>query len=302
MSEPATALGIDVGGTNLRIAEIGATGTILSRHGERVTKGREAFVARLTELVASHRSSNVRAVGVGIPGRVDAAAGLVLSAGYLELAGLPLAATLAAAVGLPVAIENDCTMALTAECAVGAARGRPNVVMFTIGTGIGGAIAQNGQPVHGHATAGQLGHITVKPGGRLCNCGRRGCVETTSSGTSLGVLIHEAGLPADTDVVRLIAAADAGDTVAHSILTEWATPMRDAATSMTAAFDPDLVLFGGGLGRAMVRAIGRLPSEESWYTYEIAAAELGDDAGVIGAGLSALSALNPARFKATAVA
>ena len=302
MSVTATALGIDVGGTNFRIAEIDATGHILSRHVERVTKGREAFLARLVELVVARRSPNVRTVGVGVPGRVDAAAGLVLSAGYLELAGLPLAAMLGAAVGLPVAVENDCTMALVAECAVGAARGCDNVVMFSVGTGIGGAIAQNGQPVHGRATAGQFGHITVQPGGRICNCGRRGCVETTSSGTSLGHLMREAGLPADTDIDRLFTAADAGDTTANAVLSAWATPMRDASTSMAAAFDPDLVLFGGGLGQAMVRALGRLPPERSWYTYAIAAAELDDDAGVIGAGLRALSALGRRPTAAASVA
>jgi glucokinase len=291
MGESATALGIDVGGTNLRIAEIDATGRILWRHAERVTRGREALSARLVELVAARRSPAVRAVGVGIPGRVDAAAGLVLSAGYLDLAGLPLAAALGAAAGLPIAVENDCTMALAAECAVGAARGRGNVVMFSIGTGIGGAIVQDGEPVRGHATAGQLGHITVQPGGRSCNCGRRGCVETTSSGTSLGLLVREAGLPPGTDVERLLAAAEAGDAASGAVLAAWAAPMRDAATSMAAALDPELVLFGGGLGQAMVRALGRLPPEQSWYSYQVAAAQLGDDAGVIGAGLRALSGL-----------
>jgi glucokinase len=302
MGESTTALGIDVGGTNLRIAEIDAGGRIRSRLAERVTRGREALTARLAELVAARRTPAVRAVGVGIPGRVDAATGLVLSAGYLELAGLPLAATLGAAVGLPVAVENDCTMALLAECAVGAARGRGNVVMFSIGTGIGGAIFQRGEPVRGRATAGQLGHLTVQPGGRSCNCGRRGCVETTSSGTSLGLLVQEAGLPPGTDVERLLAAAGAGDASAAAVLAAWAEPMRDAATSMAAAFDPELVLFGGGLGQAMVRALARLPPERSWYTYEIAAAELGDDAGVIGAGLRALSGPGRAPSAAAGVA
>lgn len=290
MTDGATALGIDVGGTNLRIAEIDAAGRILSRHAERVTNGREAFSNRLAELVAAHRSPNVAAIGIGIPGRVDAAAGLVLSAGYLDIGGLPLAAWLGAATGLPVVVENDCSMALIGECAVGAARGADNVVMFTIGTGIGGAIVQAGRPLHGHATAGQLGHITVRPGGERCNCGRRGCVETTSSGTSLGRLIREAGLAPDTTVQSLFARSEAGDDVASAVLRAWAEPMRDAATSMAAAFDPDLVVFGGGLGGAMVRALGRLPPETSWYSYDIRPAALGDDAGIIGGGLWALAA------------
>jgi glucokinase len=143
--------------------------------------------------------------------------------------------------------------------------------------------------VRGRATAGQLGHLTVQPGGRDCNCGRRGCVETASSGTSLGLLVREAGLSPDIDVSRLLAAAEAGDAAAEAVLSAWARPMRDAATSMAAALDPELVLFGGGLGEAMVRALDRLPPEQSWYRYEVAAAGLGDDAGVIGAGLWALS-------------
>lgn len=290
MTDGATALGIDVGGTNVRIAEIDAAGRILSRHAERVTNGREAFSNRLAELVASYRSPSVKAVGIGIPGRVNAAAGMVLSAGYLDIGGLPLAAWLGGATGLPVIIENDCSMALIAECAVGAARGTENVVMFTIGTGIGGAIVQGGRPLHGHATAGQLGHITVRPGGERCNCGRHGCVETTSSGTSLGRLIREAGLAPETTVEILFARSEAGDGVSSAVLRAWAEPMRDAATSMAAAFDPDLVVFGGGLGDAMVRALGQLPPETSWYSYDIRAAALGDDAGVIGGGLWALAA------------
>lgn len=288
MTGKPTALGFDVGGTNLRVAEVDTSGNICWHMTERVTKGREAFMGRLTEIVATRRSPNTEAIGVGIPGRVDAAVGVILSAGYLDLSGLPLADLLGSASGLPVAVENDCTMALIAECTVGAARGAANVVMFTIGTGIGGAIAQNGRPVHGRATAGQLGHLTVRPGGELCNCGRRGCVETTSSGTALGRHIREAGLALDTQVNDLFAAADAGNQVAEKILSAWAAPMRDAATSMVAAFDPDIILFGGGLGNAMVKALSRLPREESWYNYEIRAAELGDNAGVIGAGLHAL--------------
>ncbi|WP_245427137.1 ROK family protein [Pleomorphomonas carboxyditropha] len=294
MTSKPTALGVDVGGTNLRVAEIDGAGRIRSRHAERVTRGREAFLARLVDIVAARRGPDVGAIGVGMPGRIDAAAGLILSAGYLDLGGLPLAGLLGTASHLPVVVDNDCTMALIAECAVGAARGAANVVMFTIGTGIGGAIAQNGRPVHGRATAGQLGHITVRPGGEPCNCGRRGCVETTSSGTALGRHIRQAGLASDTRVDDLFAAADAGNTVAEAVLSAWAAPMRDAATSMAAAFDPDVVLFGGGLGAAMVRALKRLPAEDSWYRYDIRAAELGDDAGVIGAGLCALGRIEDA--------
>jgi glucokinase len=103
-------------------------------------------------------------------------------------------------------------------------------------------------------------------------------------------------------VDQLFAAADAGEAIAKAVLTDWATPMRDAATSMAAAFDPDLVLFGGGLGEAMVRALGRLPPETSWYKYEFTAAELADDAGVIGGGLAALSHVTPSQAAGVRIA
>lgn len=288
MKSKTTALGFDIGGTNLRIAVIDAEGKILSHHVEPVTKGREEFCKRLQVLVQEWRTPSTRAIGVGIPGRVDARSGRVISAGYLDLSNLPLAEILGSASALPVAVENDCTMALIAECAVGAANGKNNAVMFTIGTGIGGAIVMDGQPAYGHATAGQLGHITVQPNGVRCNCGRLGCVETTSSGTALNRHIREANLSPDTDVAKLLDAAKAGVSGAIELLSKWATPLRYATTSMSAAIDPDIVLIGGGLGWAMVRALALLPAENSWYQYELVAAELGDNAGVIGSGLRAL--------------
>src|SRR6185369_5316669 len=101
-----------------------------------------------------------------------------------------------------------------AEQAIGAARGTRSVVMFTIGTGIGGAVIADGALLRGRASAGQLGHITVDRGGKACLCGRHGCVETTSSGTALGRHLAEAGLPTGTSVETLLARASDGDATA----------------------------------------------------------------------------------------
>jgi glucokinase len=142
----------------------------------------------------------------------------VHSAGYLDIAGLPIAQTLQARLGLPVAIDNDCGMALVAEMSLGAAQGCRDVVMFTIGTGIGGAVATYGDLMRGRSFAGQLGHVTVDTMGEACACGRRGCVETTSSGTALGRLVATAGLPSGTTADALLAAAQAGQQSARAIL------------------------------------------------------------------------------------
>lgn len=288
MRETSTAIGIDIGGTNLRAARVSSVGGILERVSERIDRDADGAVRRIVELVRQLDRPDVTAIGIGVPGRVDARRRAVLSGGYLNLAGTALAERVERITGKPVVIDNDCNMALVAEIAVGAGRGRENVVMFTIGTGIGGAIVQEGQIVRGRGTAGQLGHITVDVNGAPCVCGRRGCVETTSSGTALARHVVEAGLPAGTAIEDILRRAGKGDAAARRVLDLWARPLRAAIDSASAAFDPDVVLLGGGLGKAAHRALRKVPALAPWYQYPVEAAELGDDAGVIGAAVCAL--------------
>lgn len=283
------SIGIDIGGTNLRAARISETGEILKRVAEKSAPDPELVLGRIADMVRLLDTPDVKAIGVGVPGRVDARRGAVLSGGYVNLASVALAQRLEAMTGKPVVIDNDCNMALAAEMALGAGRGHGNIVMFTIGTGIGGAVGQNRRITRGAATAGQLGHITVDVNGEVCACGRRGCVETTSSGTALGRHIAMAGLGADISVDQLFARDAAGDIQARGILDAWARPLRAAIDTAVAMLDPDLVLLGGGLGRAAHAALGRAPALATWYQCEVKPAQLGDDAGVIGAGLQALA-------------
>ena len=284
------AIGIDIGGTNLRAARISDTGEILDRISEKSTPDPELVLSRIAEMVRRLDSPEVAAIGIGVPGRVDARRGAVLSGGYVNLASVSLAQRLESMAGKPVVIDNDCNMALVAEMTVGAARGHGNIVMFTIGTGIGGAVVQERRIVRGKGTAGQLGHIAVDMSGEPCVCGRRGCVETTSSGTALGRHIARAGLGPDVSVDQLFARDADGDTLARGILEAWAKPLRAAIDTAVAMFDPDLVLLGGGLGTAAHRALARAPALAPWYQCPVEPAQLGDDAGVIGAGLQALAA------------
>jgi glucokinase len=286
--QDATAIGIDVGGTQVRAARIAAAGDVLD-WAMRPTAGDPSLVAaQIGELVQSLDRSDVVAVGVGVPGRVDARQGRVMSGGYVDLARVSLADTLAGATQRPVFVDNDGNMALYAEHAVGAARTTATAVMFTIGTGIGGAVVADGRLLRGRAAAGQLGHITVDSSGKPCLCGRRGCVETTSSGTALARHIAEAGFPAGVSVEQILALAG-GDKAARTVLAAWAAPMRIAIDTAVAVFDPELVLLGGGLGTAMHLALAAFPAEAAWYRCTVVPASLGDRAGVIGAGLSALA-------------
>ena len=285
-----TAIGVDIGGTHLRASRITATGEILERVAEHTAADPEAALAQVIGLVRRLDRPGVLAIGVGVPGRVDAIRRQVLSGGFLDLSTVRLAERLAEAAGKPVVIDNDCSMALAAEMAIGAASGRDNVVMLTIGTGIGGAVAAAGQLLRGRATAGQLGHITVDVHGELCVCGRRGCVETTSSGTALGRHLTQAGLDPATPAETLFARAAGGETTATAVIAAWAGPLRAAIDSAVAMFDPEVVVLGGGLGSAAHRALDRLAAPAPWYQCPVVPARVGDDAGVIGAGLQALKA------------
>lgn len=283
------AIGIDIGGTNLRAARVSGSGEIIDHVHERTMRDPQITLKRIVELVRRLDTPSVKSIGIGAPGRVDIGKRMVLSGGYIDLSSIALAAHVEQAIGKPVFIDNDCNMALIAEIAVGAARGRDNIAMFTIGTGIGGAVYSDGKIVRGHTTAGQLGHITVDSAGERCNCGRLGCIETLSSGTALGRHIAEAGFSADTSVDRLFELDAQGHAAARDVLRKWARPLRSAIESLVAVADPDLVLLGGGLGTAAHRALAYAPAPAAWFQCEVEAALLGDDAGVIGAAFSSLA-------------
>ncbi|PPE77776.1 transcriptional regulator, partial [Kaistia algarum] len=297
MAGGRTAVGVDIGGTHIRAARVSESGEILARTRIRSDHDPERAMAAIAAAIEAVDAPDAEAIGIGVPGRVDAATGEVLSGGYVDLSGLPVRSRIEAAFGRSVTIDNDCAMALVAEAAIGAARGLKNAVMLTIGTGIGGAVMDGGHLVHGRRTAGQLGHIVVETEGLRCVCGKRGCVETTSSGTALGRLIAEAGLPGGTTAADLRAAAANGDAAATNILQRWAVPLRAAIDSLVAALDPEVVLLGGGLGSEAASAVAALPNQTSWYESHIAAAALGDDAGVIGGALAALERTSAATAK-----
>lgn len=283
-----TAIGIDIGGTHLRAARVAADGTILARAKAASAADPKAVLKRVEALIAEVRDDMVAGIGIGVPGRVDFPAKKVLSGGYVDLSTVPLAERIEQKFGLPVMLDNDCGMALLAEAALGAAKGVGSAVMLTIGTGIGGAILDNGKILRGRAAAGQLGHVCVDPAGLPCVCGKRGCVETESSGTALGRHIAEAGLPSGTTAAQLLAQRNNGDAAAADVLRAWAAPLRVVINSLVATLDPETVVLGGGLGHAAFQALSSIPAQKSWYESQIVPAALGDDAGVIGAALAVL--------------
>jgi glucokinase len=280
-----TGIGIDIGGTSIRAARVSEAGEILA-HDVRSTPATPAdTIALIDAMIGEVDDQSCTAIGVGVPGRVDVASGEVFSGGFVNLAGRPLAARLGATRGRVVFADNDAGMALVAEARIGAGCGAANIVLLTIGTGIGGATMLDGQILRGARMAGQLGHITIDVNGPVCPCGRSGCLETLSSGTALRRLTAEAKLPAATRLHDIIAR---DDPVSQSILARWAGPLRAGIDSLVATLDPDIVLLGGGLGADAFAALQRFPPLSQWFQCKIAPAALGDRAGVIGAALAAL--------------
>lgn len=290
----AVAIGVDVGGTHIRAGRIDASGAVLSWSRQATAGSPRDAASQIAAMVRSIADPSVAAVGIGVPGRVDVKRGAILSGGYVDLAGVEFAAAIGDAVGCPVFVDNDGNMAMVAEHAVGAAKSCDTAILFTIGTGIGGAIIVGGRLFRGRAAAGQLGHVTVDRGGGPCLCGRRGCIETTSSGTALGRHIRAAGLADQVSVEMLLKRAKAGDMAAKAVIAEWAGPMRLAIDTIVAAFDPEIVVIGGGLGASMVEALEDHPAVTPWYRCPVVGAKLGERAGVIGAGLAALASLGEA--------
>lgn len=285
-----SAIGIDIGGTHLRAARVGRDGVILAAARDRSSATPAVVLERVEALASQLDDPTVTGIGVGVPGRVDFPARRALSGGYVDLSQVPLAGRIEERFGRPAVVDNDCAMALVAEAARGAGRGASNLVMLTIGTGIGGAAIEDGRILRGRRSAGQFGHLSVDRAGLACLCGKRGCVETVSSGTALARYVREAGLPAATTGAALLARRSAGDALAARVLHAWAEPLRTVIDDLVAALDPELVILGGGLGATAVAAMAGLPAQASWFAPRVAPALLGDEAGVIGAALSAVRA------------
>lgn len=306
------AIGVDAGGTRTRAALVAADGTVGGR-AERPTRPGEpsALVDVVVEVVhalAGRSGGDPVAVGVGIAGLVDAG-GTLRYGPNLAVRDVALVPALHARLGLPVTVLNDATAAALGEQRAGAARGRRDVVLLTIGTGVGGGVVVDGQVVTGaNGFAGELGHVVVQEGGRACPCGNRGCVEAYASGRAIAAIVAERlASSAGASVLRerpepsgadVAAAAAAGDELAAGVLAEAGRWLGVALASIVNALDPELVLLGGGaapgaapwlLPAARAAMAERLVGA-GWRTPPpVDLASLGDDAGAIGAALHALA-------------
>lgn len=303
-------IGIDIGGTKIAAGVVDEEGRVLARERRDTPSTDPAGVVETIGAVVERlrRDHDVGAVGIGAAGFVDATGSTVLFAPHLAWRDEPLRDAASLRTGLPVIVENDANACGWAEWRFGAARNEPDVVLVTLGTGIGGAIVINGRPYRGrYGIAGEFGHMQVVPDGLPCECGNQGCWEqyasgrvltrlgrrAAESGTELGRRLLEAAGGGIEDIhgLHVTEAATSGDEEAITWMTEVGEWLGVGVANLAAALDPGVVVVGGGVSVVGELLLGPARSAYSrtltgrGYRPEarIVAAQLGPEAGLIGA-------------------
>jgi glucokinase len=305
----ALTIGVDVGGTKIAGGVVSDDGTILERQRlDTPARDAAATSAAIVQLVSGMRTRHdVVAVGIGAAGYVDAQRSTVLFAANLAWRDEPLRATVEAQVGLPVVIENDANAAAWAEFRFGAGEDVDELIMVSVGTGIGGGLVFDGQLFRGsYGIAAEFGHIRVVPGGHVCGCGNYGCWEQYASGKALvrsvrevvqtgspraaGLLELAGGDPAAITGQLVTSAASAGDPLAVEAFEEVGKWLGAGISDLAAVFDPAVVVVGGGVSEAgdlllepTRSAFARqLPGRGHRPLAELRLASLANTAGLIG--------------------
>jgi glucokinase len=303
-------VGLDVGGTAIKAGVCNEEGQLLHTfegptENEKGSDRVMANMARYARTVVEQMSASwddVAGVGVGVPGFLDIQNGVLLTSPNLVLRNAPLTSYLTEQLGKPVLINNDANVAALGEAWAGAGRGVSDCVMYTLGTGVGGGIIVGGRVVVGfNAMAGELGHISIVPDLEAiqCGCGKKGCLETVSSATGIirmakdavarGELSRLAHLETITakDVIDL---AKAGDETAARIVQRAAHYLGKSMALVSVVVNPQRFIIGGGVAKAGEYLFGLIREAYHKHALEAAAkgveivpAELGNNAGVVGA-------------------
>ncbi|MEV5167418.1 ROK family protein [Streptomyces werraensis] len=303
-------IALDVGGTGMKAALVGADGELL--HQARRPTGRErgpdAVVEGILGFAAELRAHGIRAhgepasaVGVAVPGIVDEAEGVAAYAANLGWRDVPLRALLSERLGgVPVALGHDVRTGGLAEGRIGAGRGADRFLFVPLGTGIAGAIGIDGKVEAGaHGFAGEIGHIVVQPGGAECPCGQRGCLERFASASAVSRAWAEASGDPDADAADCAKAVASGDERAVRVWQEAVDALADGLVTALTLLDPRTLIIGGGLAEAgetlftpLREAVRRRVTFQKLPS--LVPAALGDTAGCLGAGLLAWDLLEAA--------
>ena len=305
-------IGIDVGGTNLKAGLVDQSGTILAVERTPLDfRGPESFADTLASLAKAVMASggaaaqDVEYVGIGIPGAVKG--GDILYTANIPMKNVPLEALFRKHLDLPVLLGNDADCAAVGEWSCGAGRGTKHFVVITLGTGVGGGMILNGKLYSGCGAGGEVGHIVIKQDGVPCNCGRRGCWEAYASATGLIRETKEAMEQHPESALHAVAAANGGvegrtafqaaeqgDETALAVCRAYAEYLAAGLTNLVNILHPEAVALGGGVAAApehlLLEPVREIVARECYARHvdqvpRIIRAELGNDAGIIGAAM-----------------
>ncbi len=323
-----TYVGIDLGGTRLRVATAGARGSIqhVVRHPTEAAWGPEHVITRIVKAIEEAlrhqhlKPADVASIAIGMPGPANGKTGVVLSPPNLPgWRDVPIASILTDRTGIRTFLENDANLAAFGEARTGAGKGAHHLAYVTVSTGIGAGFVLDGRLYSGASgVAGEVGHIVIEPGGPLCNCGNRGCLEAIASGTAIAREAHEvlqsrartalrrlkdSDGPGAADVVR---AARSGDPVACRLLDRAGAALGIGMGTLVNLLNPELLILGGSVmkaGRLITRPMQAALVASSWESarrgLRIVAPALGQNAGLVGAvEWARLQATSPGRVQA----
>ncbi|MGX9891071.1 ROK family protein [Streptomyces sp. NPDC002276] len=296
-------IALDVGGTGMKAALVGADGELL--HRARRATGRErgpdavvehilGFAAELRAYGEERYGEPASAAGVAVPGIVDAERGIAAYSANLGWRDVPLRDLLAARLGgVPVALGHDVRTGGLAEGRIGAGKGADRFLFVPLGTGIAGAIGIDGRVEAGaHGFAGEIGHIVVRPGGAPCPCGQTGCLERYASAAAVTEAWAAVSGAPEADAADCAKAVASGDPRAEKVWQEAVDALADGLVTALTLLDPRTIIIGGGLAEAGETLFTPLrEAVEGRITFQklptIVPAALGDTAGCLGAGLLA---------------
>jgi glucokinase len=317
-------LGVDVGGTKATAAPVDRSGRMLAAPLTEPSHAasREAFVEGLTGTISraidrfEREGIPIHGIGLACAGTVDPVHGIVVTSPNLPLVDVPLSGLLRQAVGRPVVLENDANAAVVAEATDGAGAGLRHVVMLTLGTGVGGGLFLDGRLYRGvGGGAGELGHVVVVAGGRLCHCGNHGCLEEYASGTALarhgarraglgdldpGCALADLHRDGRLDGAAVAALAKRGHPGALEAVAELGYWLGIGLIGLVNSFNPEMIVVGGGVSDldelilAPAREVARAALPPNRDQVRVVKAALGPSAGLIGGGLVAWELLGDA--------
>ena len=296
---PEYSIGLDLGGTNLRAAAIGRSGTVLEKIAVAAhpSKGREHLLGEMTGVIDDLRSrwgtDQLAGIGLGVPGFILLREGVIRNSNNLAcLEDFPFRDEMERRLKTKVILENDANAAALGEKWMGAGREVDALVLLTLGTGIGGGIISGGKVLHGYlGMAGELGHITVVPNGIPCGCGNRGCVEKHASASAIVSMARLLGLGDNVTAADVYELAANGNEHARTVFRSMGEALGIALATMVNTFNFPLYLLSGGVlpawdyfAPAMVEEMRRRSFTFRTTNTKVDKAILGNEAGLYGAG------------------